>query len=1768
MATTTTTMATTTTTMATPPPGTDIGSDEEASLIEYAEGLEFGRVPDYMFLKSWGVQRLKVPPRMLRQGIDWQAFWLDDETIDEYWRLLVERHDMIRNLASSQQPPPRCVFLASNTVMFRDPKARLPEHWADADKFVRSLGSDYTQHWTLGVVNLITKRLEHYDSAAIPVSRRSMRPHWDLLQEMGRYVWERWPASRGPRPNIYEWPVVDMVTTPLQTNVCDCGPYICQFANCITIEAPLWTTQGELHGGRLDIIRAFKNHAARPSPEEVVERLARGSDSAHPIVALDAAPDAHDAPAAPVDVGRPDPPVVPTPHPGGQAPCTLIKHLFWPQTKTEKKQKKHIRDYNNACQMASSTVKWADVNRKGRGPSVLRIQGQPYHLNHLFNPLDAGHNPTGKPQYIQLFLLDESKDHWEASLAYSTGANRQSADSNELGIGIVEWIRSHNPFAQQFMTIFEQIRKYPNPEKNLAFKVTYMEEDSKVWNRPTLAGELFAVVDKKAFQEVQRATSATGRDIVLLARMRPAAPISGRKATVKDVPNAVVPMMGAYFEPLRMPLFYPRGESGWYMSLKNDNGRRITQLEYVRWHMHYRVGTRVPHIFGGRLYQEWLITVFLRYEVARLSIYATNKYQMNLRGSKLSSVKAAVGDGVTSGADAGSKIQIPSSHVGSMRWYRAKKADSLILINVFGIPTLFITMTCNPNWPEIVDAMKQQGCDNPCDRPDITERVLDKKANELIKDIYERQIFGKCVAFTGRKEWQKRGLPHAHLLFWLDAEAIARLSTPTGIDEIVQAEIPPFADHEARKLVTAHMLHSCQARGRNSTRGCYDEPGPNEQPRSEDSKCDKKFPKNWQHVSCQNPDGYALPRRRKNREEYVDDNGKRYDNRYVVPHNLYLLKKYHCHINVEVCSSIHAIKYVFKYVYKNVPMANLEIAPEDLTESMKHFLGLAIGSTEAACRLLGLGLCWQSPSVARLALHLPGDQFITYHENANLEAVAENKGEQDSQLTAFFKFNMKAKTEYERSLMPGMVPIERPKQLDVTYADAYSVARYNKQLRRWQLRKKDNGLMLGRMNLASFKDLELWCLRRLLFIVKGPTGWSDLKTVVTVTDGTVGTLLCETFQEACARRGLLRDDSLYTHCMTAALTQDGRQLRELFAQIWACGDLTDPLELWHKFKRELSDDLIRRYEDNVMRPSRIAQDDRGEWAWEALDEIRHLLSNYNIEYERTGLPPIPNLDITEADVRERTENMQYIAFHNFSYEDIQRNIDNLNLDQRAAYNAIIAAVGQGVGPTFYFIDGPGGTGKTFLWKTLLLKVRHDPDTEHESPIALAVASSGLASQLLPCGTTVHKRFLLPVIDDMEGIECNMPVNSNHAKLLKRAKLIIWDEAPCMHAQQLDAIDECLRGLMGVDKPFGGKVFVLGGDFRQTGPVVRHRNGCGRRTAQVAHTLTSSEVWQHVTTMQLTQNMRVQNCISSGDAEKAERFQDFARDLLAVGNGTYRFAGRAVPTESTSKMQIPPYVVWKPPTGEEHSPDAFFDFIYSPMRKQDGESDEVWEVRRNQYLWSTAVLVSRNIEATEINHRLLDDLLPDGPSYTFYSSNEVRNSEGYEHDWTEEYLAGVSDAGLPPHEIRLKVGAPIIAMRNITKGVVNGTRMIVTWVDPSLKLIKAKLLSESGTRPKGSPHHAAPVHDPERCVHPRTHPAPHPPRLCADHQQGAGPHPEKGRPLSRQRRLRPRTGVRGPVQMWRPRQAVRLRQPRRQRRTMGRESRIQRDSTQLYMSCCV
>ncbi|KAM6543360.1 hypothetical protein CsatB_007807 [Cannabis sativa] len=139
----------------------------------------------------------------------------------------------------------------------------------------------------------------------------------------------------------------------------------------------------------------------------------------------------------------------------------------------------------------------------------------------------------------------------------------------------------------------------------------------------------------------------------------------------------------------------------------------------------------------------------------------------------------------------------------------------------------------------------------------------------------------------------------------------------------------------------------------------------------------------------------------------------------------------------------------------------------------------------------------------------------------------------------------------------------------------------------------------------------------------------------------------------------------------------------------------------------------------------------------------------------------------------------------------------------------------------FFVDGPGGTGKTFLYRALLATVRS------RNLVALATASSGVAASILSGGRTAHSRFKLP-LDANETTSCSVSKQSSLANLLRASKLIIWDEAPMTRKQHIETLDKMLRDINDSDTPFGGKVIIFGGDFRQVLPVVRK----GTRQEQV------------------------------------------------------------------------------------------------------------------------------------------------------------------------------------------------------------------------------------------------------------------------------------------------------------------------------------------------
>ncbi|GFQ81394.1 ATP-dependent DNA helicase [Trichonephila clavata] len=120
---------------------------------------------------------------------------------------------------------------------------------------------------------------------------------------------------------------------------------------------------------------------------------------------------------------------------------------------------------------------------------------------------------------------------------------------------------------------------------------------------------------------------------------------------------------------------------------------------------------------------------------------------------------------------------------------------------------------------------------------------------------------------------------------------------------------------------------------------------------------------------------------------------------------------------------------------------------------------------------------------------------------------------------------------------------------------------------------------------------------------------------------------------------------------------------------------------------------------------------------------------------------------------------------------VQSNIPKLTCEQKGIYDRIMQMINDGVGGTF-FLDAPGGTGKTFLIRVILTTVRS------KNGIALALASSGIAATLLPGGRTALK---LPLnIQTIETTMCNISKASGMGKVLEICKVIVWDECTMIH----------------------------------------------------------------------------------------------------------------------------------------------------------------------------------------------------------------------------------------------------------------------------------------------------------------------------------------------------------------------------------------------------
>ncbi|BHF84822.1 hypothetical protein SprV_0902797400 [Sparganum proliferum] len=509
----------------------------------------------------------------------------------------------------------------------------------------------------------------------------------------------------------------------------------------------------------------------------------------------------------------------------------------------------------------------------------------------------------------------------------------------------------------------------------------------------------------------------------------------------------------------------------------------------------------------------------------------------------------------------------------------------------------------------------------------------------------------------------------------------------------------------------------------------------------------------------------------------------------------------------------------------------------------------------------------------------------------------------------------------------------------------------------------------------------------LLVNVPGPMSFQQLKSVNGVTH--------TTFRGACQALNFLDNDQHWDVCINDACnTSHPRQIRTLFAIILTACSPSSPAELWEKYKSHMAEDILCR-----QRKQSTIVDFSPDIYNEALIMIEDMCTEIaNKVLDQLGMPS-PNRSAAASlhvDLR-REEN--YNTLELLSY--LQSNIPKLTLEQKGIYDQIMVTANNGVGGIL-FLDAPGGTGKTFLLRLILTAIRSKND------IAVALASSGIAATLLPGGRTAHSALKLPLnVHFVETPMCNISKSSGMGKVLQKCKLIVWDECTMAHKKALEALDRTLQDLRGSTRPFGGVLLLLAGDFRQTLPVIPRATPADEINACLKY----SSFWCHVQKLKLTTNMRVQPQID-------RTVDTFSQQLLAIGNGT-------VPVDPTSgRIAIPPafgtLVSSKEELVEKVFPNIQFNY-----------TNHAWLSER-------AILAAKNKDVHQLNH-IIQSRIP-GEAVVYTSINSVVDADEAVN-YPTEFLNSLDLPGMPPHVLRLKIGVPIIMLRNISQPkLCNGTRL--------------------------------------------------------------------------------------------------------------------------------
>ncbi|XP_035845105.1 uncharacterized protein LOC110932942 [Helianthus annuus] len=1270
-------------------------------------------------------------------------------------------------------------------------------------------------------------------------------------------------------------------------------------------------------------------------------------------------------------------------------PSSIYKDLFANSNENSKYFLKNIRRYNSMFSFTSMGGKVDSSINSGRAPYVFRISGQNFHTLGGLVPA-----PGKQPKFSQLYIYDTENEVSNRNKLFSDSKNKSDLHLKQIDLHLIKFLKDFLDNNNQLVKSYRIARNHfnDNPNENFKLRIIYKRDlDGRTYNLPS-SSEVAALIVGGIQQIVDH------RDIVVESHTE------GLQRISELHPSYLA---------LQYPILFPNGDDGYRIDIPHRDGistlKKISPKCTMREFFAYRIQDRSTSfsliLNARRLFQQFLVDAYTMIESERLNYIRFQ--QKHLRSESYTNLQKFKNEGKEDLSNTGVRLVLPSSFTGGSRYMQQNYLDAMAICKWFGYPDFFITVTCNPKWPEIIRYLRNTSIKQE-DRPDIMCRLFKMKLDSIIKDLKDKKVLGALSAAVYTVEFQKRGLPHAHICIFLKPES--KLLSVDHIDKFISAEIPDkIQDPALYALVSEFMIHGPCG---NANPNC---------PCMVDNRCSKKFPKKFINETITDAEGFPVYRRRDNGNTIMKSKVQ-LDNRSVVPYNPLLLKRYQAHINVEWCNQAGSIKYLFKYINKGPDKASLVVSNGDGTDNEKtakdeikaYYDCRYVSACEASWRIFANEVHYRFPPVMRLPFHMEGQQNVVFGAEDDIEEVLDKPSVSSSIFLKWMEMNIN--NEEARKL---------------TYVEFPTKFCWKLKDRNWAERKRKL-LQIGRIHSVSPALGEPYFLRILLNKVKGPRSFEEIRTV----DGQ----LFPTFRDACYAMGLLDDDMEYIEAIKeASFTGDGRYIRALFVTLLLSNTLSRPEFVFEQTWKYLGDDILYKTRKETKNKDLVMSDDR--LKNKTLVEIEKYLIRNGSSLTRWPTIPYPDYDsFAVGNNRLVDEELS------FSVPQVQSELDSLKSsltdEQLYVYNQIMTAV-EGEKGGVFFVYGYGGTGKTFLWKTLALTVRS------REQIVLNVASSGIASLLMSRGRTAHSRFHIPINLD-ESSMCHIRPDGDVAYLLKQTRLIIWDKAPMVHRHAFEALGRTLKDIF-VDKSncqsdvlFGGKVIVFGGDFRQILPVIPN----GSRQEIVNASLSSSYIWPHCKLLTLTKNMRLTVGVLPSTVESTKRF---AQWLLDIGEGKVGGDNDGVAT-----VEIPSDLLI---TDSLDPIESLIQFVYPSVLERYKDRD---------YFSERAILTPKNEVVHEINDRLLE-LFP-GEATEYLSSDSIcateKGIDSFQQElYSPDVLNGLKISGLPNHRLVLKLGVPIMLLRNIDQqnGLCNGTRLQVTFLGK--RVIEAEIISGAnvGTR---------------------------------------------------------------------------------------------------------